>query len=96
MFEEHDPHWRLDNKEVTQQSDCINGQEQNKEGTLHLRVICKTKNKFSYSGVIFPSHILDEFLSKKQSMCIKGDSLTVDTIIKMSTECINASLLSVA
>lgn len=85
-----------DNKEVTRQTDCIDVQEQNKEGTLHLRVICKTKNKFSYSGVIFPSHILDEFLSKKQSMCIKGDSLNIDRILKISTECINASLFSVA
>ena len=62
-----------DNKEVTQQSDCIDDQEQNKEGNLYLRVVYKTtKNKFSHLGVIFTDHILDQFISSNQSICVKG------------------------
>lgn len=49
-----------DNKEVAQQSDCVDDQEQNKEGNLHVKVLSKTeKNKLSDSGMIFTTHILD-------------------------------------
>jgi chloramphenicol O-acetyltransferase len=75
-----------DNKKVPQQSNGVDGQEQNEEENLHSRVVCKSKkNKFSNSCVVFTNHILDMFFFKNQGVSIKRLSINTDIISKIKS-----------